>query len=142
MNLSHSYPPLFQIFHQSNHLLSVCNFLIRRYQSSISVVLHLHPLILNHSLSSSMTSVLFCPSLQPHLMNSSSPATLTFISIILQTLSPLSFCLWLVDANCDFQHFLVTRAAHHGLMPSTASLLFDSLPHSQLDYSFTCTILC
>ena len=123
VNHSHSSPPLFQIFHQSNHLLSLCNFLIRRYQSSISVILHLHPLILNHCLSSSMTSVLFCLSLQPHLMNSSSPATLTFISIILQTLSPLSFCLWLVDASCDFQHCLVTRAAHHGWMPSTASLL-------------------
>ena len=39
-----------------------------------------------------MTSVLFSPLLQPLPMNLSSPATLTFISIILQTLSPLSFC--------------------------------------------------
>ena len=68
-NDSHSYPPLLQIFHRLSHLLSLCNFLIRRYQSSISIVLHLHPLILNHFLSSSMTSVLFSPSLQPHLMN-------------------------------------------------------------------------
>ena len=65
-NLSHSYPPLSQIFRRSSHLLSLCNFLILSYQSSISIVLHLRPVILNHSLSSSMTSVLFCPPLQPH----------------------------------------------------------------------------
>ena len=35
----------------------------------------------------SVTSVLFCPSLQPHLMNSSSPATLTFISQFLSLVS-------------------------------------------------------
>ena len=28
VNLSHSYPPLFQISHHLNHLLSLCNFLI------------------------------------------------------------------------------------------------------------------
>ena len=87
-------PPLFQIFCRSSHLLSLCNFLIRSYQSSISIVLHLRPLILNHSQSSSMTSVLFSPPLQPHAINLSSPVTLTFISIIPQTLSPLSFCLF------------------------------------------------
>jgi len=43
------------------------------YQSSISILLHLRLLILNNSLSSSMTSVLFSPSLQLHFMNSSSP---------------------------------------------------------------------
>ena len=43
------------------------------YQSSISILLHLCPLILSNSLSSSMTSVLFSPSLQPHFMNSSPP---------------------------------------------------------------------
>jgi len=48
-------------FHLSNYLRSLCNFLIRRYQSSISIVLHLRLLILNHSLSSTMTSVLFSP---------------------------------------------------------------------------------
>ena len=48
----------------------------------------------SHSLSSSMTSVLFSPWLQPHPMNLSSPVTLTIFSIILQTLSPLSFCLF------------------------------------------------
>ena len=58
-----------------------------RPQSSISIVLHLHPLIPNHSLSSSMTSIFFSPSLQPHPMNLSLPSTLTFISIILQTLT-------------------------------------------------------
>ena len=86
-------PPLYQIFHRSSHLLSLCNFLIRSYQSSISIVLHLRRLILNHSLSSSMTSVPFSPPLQLHPMNLSSLVTLTFILIILQTLSPLSFCL-------------------------------------------------
>jgi len=56
---------------------------------------YLPPLILNHSLFSSMTSVLLSPSLQhAHPMNLSLPVTLTFISIILQTLSPLSFCLF------------------------------------------------
>jgi len=50
-NHSHSYPPLFQISHRLNHLLSLCNFLIRRYQSSISIALHLRPLILSHALS-------------------------------------------------------------------------------------------
>ena len=55
---------------------------------------YLPPLILNHSLFSSMTSVLLSPSLQQHPMNLSLPVTLTFISIILQTLSPLSFCLF------------------------------------------------
>ena len=47
--LSHSYPPLFQISYHLNHLLSLCNFLIERYQSPISIVLRLRPLILNHS---------------------------------------------------------------------------------------------
>ena len=93
VNLLHSYPPLLQIFRRLSHLLSLCNFLIRSYQSSISIVLHLRPLILNHSLSSLTTSVLFSL-LQPLPMNLSSPVTLTFISIILQTLSPLSFCLF------------------------------------------------
>ena len=46
------------------------------------------------SLSSSMTSVPFSRLLQPLPMNLSSPETLTFISIILQTLSRLSFCLY------------------------------------------------
>ena len=92
-NLSRNYPLLFQIFHHSSHLLSLCNFLIQNYQSSISVVLHLRPLIPNHCLFSSMTSVLFSPLLQPLPMNLSSLVTLTSISIILQTLSPLSFCL-------------------------------------------------
>ena len=64
------------------------------YQSSISIILHLRRLILNHSLSSSMTSVPFPPLLQLHPMILSSPVTLTFISIILQTLSPLSFYLF------------------------------------------------
>ena len=61
--------------------------------SKLSIVLHLRRLILNHSLSSSMTSVPFSPPLQLHPMNLSSPVTLTFISIILQILSPLTFCL-------------------------------------------------
>ena len=65
-NLSHSYPPLFKIFRRSSHILSLCNFLIQSYQSSISIVLHLRPLILNHSVSSLMTSVLFSPPQQPH----------------------------------------------------------------------------
>jgi len=93
-NLSHNYPPLFQIFRRSSHLPLLCNFLIRSYQSSISIVLHLRPVILNHSLSSSMTSVRSSHPQQPHRMNLSSPVTLTFISIILQTLSPLSFSLF------------------------------------------------
>ena len=83
-----------KIFRRSSHHPSLCNFLIRSYQSSISIVLHLPPLILNPSLSSLMTSVLSSPPQQPHPMNLSSPVTLTFISIILQTLSPLSFCLF------------------------------------------------
>ena len=49
---------------RSSHLLSLCNFLIRNYQSSISIVLRLRPLILNHSLFSLMTSVLLSPPLQ------------------------------------------------------------------------------
>ena len=93
-NLSHNYPLPFQIFHRSSHLLSLCNFLIRNYQFSVSIVLHPRPLIPNRSLFSSMTSVLFCRLLQPLPMNLSSPVTSTFISIILQTLSPLSFCLF------------------------------------------------
>ena len=64
-----------------------------RHRRIISV-LHLRRLILNHSLSSSMTSVPFSPPLQLHPMNLSSPVTLTFISIILQTVSPLSFYLF------------------------------------------------
>ena len=89
-------------FHTATHLCSrffivrICNFFIRRYLSSISIVLHLRPLILNHFLSFSMTSVLFSRLLQPPSTNSSSPATSTFIWIILQTLSPLSFCLFSV----------------------------------------------
>ena len=83
--------PDFSSFESSSVL---CNYLIRSYQSSISIVLHLRRLILNHSLSSSMTSVPFSPPLQLHPMNLSSPVTLTFISIILQTLSPLSFYLF------------------------------------------------
>ena len=90
--LSNSYLPLFLTSHHSSHLLSFFNFLIQRYQSSTSIVL-CYPLILNHFVSFSMTSVLFSPLLQPHLMNSSSPATLTCILIILHTLSPLSFFL-------------------------------------------------
>ena len=74
----------------ASHLLSLCNFLILSYQSYISIVLHLRPVILNHSLSSSMTAVLFSPLLQPHPMNLSSPVTLTFISIILHRHSHLS----------------------------------------------------
>ena len=104
-NLSHSYPSLFQIFHHSNHLLSLCNFLNRRYQSSVSIVLHLRPPIPNHSLSSSMMSVLFCLLLQPHPTNSPWPATLTFISIILDTLSPLSFCLSSLLSIFQHVHF-------------------------------------
>ena len=93
-NLSRNYPLPFQIFHRSSHLLSLCNFLTRSYQSSISIVLRPRPLIPNHSLFSSMTSVIFSRLLQPLPMNLSSPVTSTFISIILQTLSPLSFCLY------------------------------------------------
>ena len=95
-NLSHSYPFLFQIFHRSSHLLSLCNFLIRSFQSSISIVLHLRPPILNNSLSSSMTSVLFSSPLQQHRMNLSSSVTniYLFIAIIPQRLSSLSFCLF------------------------------------------------
>ena len=93
-NLSRNYPLPFRTFHHLSHLLSLCNFLIRSYQSSISIVLHPRPLIPNHSLFSSMTSVLFCRLLQPLPMNVSSPVTSTFILIILQTLSPLSLCLF------------------------------------------------
>ena len=82
-NLSRNYPLPFQTFHRSSHLLSLCNFLIRSYQSSIYIVLHPRPLIPNHSLFSSMTSVLFSRLLQPLPMNLSSPVTSTFISIIL-----------------------------------------------------------
>ena len=106
-NLSHSYPPPLQIFHRSSHLLSLCNFLIQNYQSSISIVLHLRPLIPNHSLFSLMTSVLFSPPQQPHLMNLLSPETLIFISIILQTHSPLSFCL--VKPACNMTDLSVYR---------------------------------
>ena len=73
---------------------SVMNTNTRSYQSSISIILHPRPLIPNHSLFSSMTSVLFFRLLQPLPMNLSSPVTSTFILIILQTLSPLSFCLF------------------------------------------------
>ena len=112
-NLSHSYPPLFQIFHRLSHLLSLCNFLIRRYQSSISIVLHLRPLIPNHSLSSSTTSVLFSPLLQPHPTNSSLPATSTFISIILQTLSPRSFCLFSLLSISIVKYTFPTHDKNH-----------------------------
>ena len=94
-NLSCNYPLPFQIFHCSSHLLSLCNFLSRSYQSSISIVLHHRPLIPNHSLFSSMTSVFFSRLLQPLPMNLSSLVT----SIILQTLSPLSFCLFFLFFN-------------------------------------------
>jgi len=80
----------------------------RRYQSQVSIVLRLRPLTLNHYLSSSMTSVHFCPSLQPHPMNLSSPVTLTLISIILQTLSPLrplSLCLIFSFSHIQQVHF-------------------------------------
>ena len=61
--------------------------------SLATIVLRLCSLILNNSKYFYMASVFFFSSLQPHLTNSSSSATLTFISIILQTLSPLSFSL-------------------------------------------------
>ena len=104
-----TYLPLFQIFRRSSHLLSLCNFLIRSYQSSTFIVLHLRPVILNHSLSSSMTSVLFSPPLQPHPMNLSPPVTLTFISIILQTHSPLSFCLFSFQSQSTCQQLPYAR---------------------------------
>ena len=41
-NLLRNYPLPFQIFHRSSHILSLCNFLIRSYQSSISSLLDKH----------------------------------------------------------------------------------------------------
>ena len=61
---------------------------------SISIVLHLRRLILNHSLSSSMTLVPFSPPLQLHPMNLSSPVTLTFISIVKMLRRPFMFWLY------------------------------------------------
>ena len=94
VNLSRNYPLLFQIFHRSSHLLSLCNFFIQSCQSPISIGLHHCPLIPKHSRFSWMTSVLLSPLLQPLPMNLLSLVTLTFISIILQILLPLSFYLF------------------------------------------------
>jgi len=60
-----------------------------------------------------MTSVLFCPSLQPHLMNSSSLATLTFILTILQTLSPFSVCLFCLFQSQSTCPLLYARQKPH-----------------------------
>ena len=76
-----------QIFHRSSHLLLLCNFPIQSYQSSISIALHPRPVILNHYLSSSMTSVLFSPPLQPHPMNLSSPVTNIYLDNPADTLT-------------------------------------------------------
>ena len=107
------------------------------YQSSISIVLHLPPLILNPSLSSLMTSVLSYPPQQPHPMNLSSPVTLTFISIILQTLSPLSFCLFSSFNLSQHVHF-PTHDQNHILdlvVTSSDTLLAPAVSFTHLSFS-------
>ena len=75
------YPPPFQIFQRSDRLLSLCNFLIRRYQSSIlsSSIVFLDDFSCFLSFAATTPKFIITGDFNIYL-------------IILQTLSPLRFC--------------------------------------------------
>ena len=100
---SHNYPPLSLNSPPSNHLLSLSNSLIPKYQYLISIALPHLPHSRNLFLFFLMNLILFSLSLPPHLMNSSSLVTLTSTLIIFLITLPLSFflfCRHLTNATC------------------------------------------
>ena len=110
-------------FSSLSDLPALYNFLIQRYPSSTSTVLCLHPHSPSRTQCFLKTSIHSFPSLQPHLMNSSSTATLTSIWIILLTISHLSFCPF---------YLLLTSLSTSAFLPmtkNTFSIWSQPTPH-------------
>ena len=91
---SHNYPPLLLNSPPSNHLLSLSNCLIPKYQYLISIVLPHLPHSRNLFLFFLINLIIFSLLLLPHLMNSSSLVTLTSTLVIFLITLPLSFFLF------------------------------------------------
>jgi len=127
-------------------LLSQTAITLQLPPSKISVfnvsVLHLHPPYPSHTQCFLETSIHSFPSLQSHLINLSSPSTLTSIWIILLTISPLSFCLfYLLSTSLNTLAFLpmTTRSSAIAEGPRDASCQLKSCQLRHNSAENTCT---